>query len=65
MQDLTFRVVDEGAPINSPAIVTIRINGEEAGQLQATPGQDTHFGFKLTRAGSNVIDFEVAKAPAN
>ena len=63
MQDLTFRVVDEGAPINSPAIVTIRINGEEAGQLQATPGQDTHFGFKLTRAGSNVIDFEVAKAP--
>jgi hypothetical protein len=62
-QELTFRVVDDGGPINSPAIVTIRINGEEAGELQATPGQDTRFDFKLTRAGSNVVDFEVAKAP--
>lgn len=63
MQQLTFRVIDDGGPINEPALVTIRINGEEAGQIQAEPGRDTRFDFKLNRAGSNVIDFEVAKVP--
>lgn len=62
-QELTFRVIDEGPPINTPATVTIRINGEEMGSLQAEPGKDTRFDFKLNRAGTNVVDFEVAAVP--
>ena len=62
-QQLTFRVIDDGGPINVPATVTIRINGENVGELQAIPGKDTQFDFKLNRAGSNVVDFEVAQVP--
>lgn len=62
-QELTFRVIDEGKPIPVPATVTIRINGEEVGALQAEPGKDTRFDFKLNRAGSNVVDFNVAAVP--
>ncbi len=62
-QELTFRVIDDGKPIGTPADVTIRINGEEVGSLKAEPGKDTRFDFKLNRAGTNVIDFEVATVP--
>ncbi len=39
------------------------MNGEEIATLQATPGQDTPFSFKVPRGGNNVLEFSVAELP--
>jgi len=62
-QQLTLRVVDDGKSPGGAAKVTARMNGDEIATLQATPGQDTPFSFKVPRAGNNVLEFSVAELP--
>ncbi|MBB4566005.1 membrane protein [Rhizobium leucaenae] len=62
-QQLVLRVVDDGKSPGSTAAVTVRMNGDEIATLQATPGQDTPFSFKVPRAGNNVLEFAVAEVP--
>lgn len=68
-QQLVFRVVDDGKSPGGTAAVTVKMNGDEIATLQATPGQDTPFSFKVPRAGNNVLEFAVAevlaKSPAS
>ncbi len=62
-QQLTLRVVDDGPSPGGTAPVTVKINGNEIATLQATPGQETPFSFKVPRAGNNVLEFSVAELP--
>ncbi|MDL2397321.1 hypothetical protein [Rhizobium mayense] len=62
-QQLVLRVVDDGKSPGGTAAVTVRMNGDEIATLQATPGQDTPFSFKVPRAGNNVLEFAVAEVP--
>jgi len=62
-QQLVLRVVDDGKSPGGSAAVTVRMNGDEIATLQATPGQDTPFSFKVPRAGNNVLEFAVAEVP--
>ncbi|MFK0162372.1 hypothetical protein [Rhizobium sp. NPDC090279] len=62
-QQLVFRVVDDGKSPGGTAAVTVKMNGDEIATLQATPGQDTPFSFKVPRAGNNVLEFAVAEVP--
>ncbi len=62
-QQLTLRVVDDGPSPGGAAPVTVKMNGNEIATLQATPGQETPFSFKVPRAGNNVLEFSVAELP--
>ena len=62
-QELTLRVFDDGRRTDTPATVTVRMNGEEIATLNATPGVETPFGFKVPRGGNNVLEFAVAATP--
>jgi len=62
-QQLVLRVFDDGPSPGGVATVTVRLNGDEIATLQATPGQDTPFSFKVTRGGANVLEFSVAGIP--
>lgn len=62
-QQLVLRVVDDGKSPGGTAAVTVKMNGDEIATLQATPGQDTPFSFKVPRAGNNVLEFAVAEVP--
>ncbi|MDM9628852.1 hypothetical protein QTL95_23425 [Rhizobium sp. S152] len=62
-QQLVLRVFDDGPSPGGTADVTVKLNGNEIGTLQATPGQDTPFSFKVERGGSNVLEFSVAALP--
>ncbi|WFU00559.1 hypothetical protein QA648_10250 [Rhizobium sp. CB3171] len=62
-QQLVLRVVDDGKSPGGTAAVTVRMNGDEIATLQATPGQDTPFSFKVPRAGNSVLEFAVAEVP--
>ena len=62
-QQLTLRVVDDGPSPGGIAPVTVKLNGNEVATLQATPGQETPFSFKVPRAGNNVLEFSVAELP--
>ena len=62
-QELTFRVFDDGVKTPSPASVTISMNGEVLGNVEAVPGEPTPFTFKVPRAGSNVLEFQVSALP--
>lgn len=57
-QKLVFRVEDAGKmPANtSPAIVSIRINGDLVATVPATIGQDTTTEITLPRAGRNILE---------
>jgi hypothetical protein len=62
-QELTLRVFDDGRSVGGTADVTIRMNGEEIGSVQAAPGADTPFTFTVPRGGNNVMEFSVAEVP--
>ncbi len=62
-QQLVLRVFDDGPSPGGTADVTVKLNGNEIATLQATPGQDTPFSFKVERGGSNVLEFSVATLP--
>ncbi|WFR94217.1 hypothetical protein [Rhizobium tumorigenes] len=62
-QQLTLRVADDGPSPGGVAPVTVKMNGNEIATLQATPGQETPFSFKVPRAGNNVLEFSVAELP--
>ncbi|MCM2477695.1 hypothetical protein HGO38_30055 [Rhizobium sp. CG5] len=62
-QQLTFRVFDDGRSPGASANVTVTMNGEEIARLQATPGQETPFPFKVPRGGNNVLEFAVEGLP--
>ncbi|HCL66633.1 MAG TPA: hypothetical protein DIC56_17695 [Rhizobium sp.] len=62
-QELTLRVFDDGRRTDTPATVTARMNGEEIATLNATPGVETPFSFKVPRGGNNVLEFTVAATP--
>ncbi|MDM9621703.1 hypothetical protein A6U87_23570 [Rhizobium sp. AC44/96] len=62
-QQLVLRVFDDGPGPGGTADVTVKLNGNEIATLQATPGQDTPFSFKVERGGSNVLEFSVAAVP--
>jgi hypothetical protein len=53
-QNLTFRVVDDGAE------VTIRLNGNEIATEFAEPGTDVPFSFTVPRGGNNILEFAVS-----
>ncbi|WFU07768.1 glutamine amidotransferase [Rhizobium sp. CB3090] len=60
---VVLRVVDDGKSPGGTAAVTVRMNGDEIATLQAAPGQDTPFSFKVPHAGNNVLEFAVAEVP--
>jgi hypothetical protein len=62
-QELTFRVFDDGKASDQPADVTVKMNGEDIGALNAVPGTETSFAFKVPRGGNNVLEFSVAGTP--
>ncbi len=62
-QELTLRVFDDGRRTDTAATVTVRLNGEEIATLNATPGVETPFSFKVPRGGNNVLEFTVAATP--
>ncbi|MBV2187324.1 MAG: hypothetical protein KUL88_22630, partial [Rhizobium sp.] len=62
-QELSLRVFDDGRRTDTPATVTARMNGEEIATLNATPGVETPFSFKVPRGGNNVLEFTVAATP--
>ncbi len=62
-QNLTFRVVDEGAGPGGSAEVTIRLNGNEIASEVAEPGTDVPFSFTVPRGGSNILEFAVDPVP--
>ncbi|MFP3544775.1 hypothetical protein SB748_14995 [Rhizobium sp. SIMBA_035] len=62
-QQLVLRVLDDGPSPGGTATVTVKLNGDEIATLQATPGQDTPFSFRVPRGGSNVLEFSVAALP--
>ncbi len=62
-QQLVLRVFDDGPSPGGTATVTVKLNGDEIATLQATPGQDTPFSFRVPRGGSNVLEFAVAALP--
>ncbi|MHA7968459.1 hypothetical protein [Rhizobium sp. CAU 1783] len=62
-QELALRVFDDGRRTDTPATVTVRMNGEEIATLNAVPGAETPFSFKVPRGGANVLEFEVAATP--
>ena len=62
-QQLTLRVFDEGRTQSGTANVTIKMNGQEIGNLQAVPGRPIPFTFKVPRGGNNVMEFSVAELP--
>ena len=62
-QQVVLRVFDDGPSPGGTADVTVKINGDEIATLQATPGQDTPFSFKVPGGGSNVLEFSVAALP--
>lgn len=63
-QELSLRVFDDGkGPASGTAQVTMRMNGAEIARLNATPGRETPFGFKVPRGGNNVMEFSVAEVP--
>ncbi|SEH66427.1 hypothetical protein SAMN05216228_1005172 [Rhizobium tibeticum] len=62
-QQLLLRVFDDGPSPGGTANVTVKLNGNEIATLQATPGSDTPFSFKVERGGSNVLEFSVTGLP--
>jgi hypothetical protein len=62
-QELTLRVLDDGAKRPEPASVTIRINGEVTNRLEVTPGENRIARFRLPRAGNNILELSVAEVP--
>ncbi|MCM2291193.1 hypothetical protein NAC44_02470 [Allorhizobium sp. BGMRC 0089] len=64
-QTVTVKVIDEGMKQNGtgPVTVTVRINGDAAGTILATPGVETPYSFTVPRAGSNIVEFSVAALP--
>jgi hypothetical protein len=62
-QELTLRVVDDGRTSNTPAQVTVRMNGDQIATFRARPGMDTPFPFNVPRAGNNVMEFSVDELP--
>jgi hypothetical protein len=62
-QELTLRVLDDGAKRPEPASVTIRINGEVTNRLDVTPGENRIARFRLPRAGNNILELSVAEVP--
>ena len=62
-QELTLRVLDDGAKRPEPAEVTIRINGEVTNRLEVTPGENRTARFRLPRAGNNILELSVAEVP--
>ncbi|GLR59621.1 hypothetical protein [Rhizobium indigoferae] len=62
-QQVILRVFDDGPSPGGSADVTVKLNGDEIATLQATPGQDTPFSFKVPGGGSNVLEFSVAALP--
>ncbi|MGV8938919.1 MAG: hypothetical protein ACOH2J_17505 [Allorhizobium sp.] len=62
-QELQLRVIDDGPATAGTADVTVKLNGDEIARLQASPGVDTPFGFKVPRGGKNVLEFSVSPIP--
>ncbi|MCP8894012.1 hypothetical protein KYK29_03655 [Shinella daejeonensis] len=58
-QDLTFRVIDDGAAPGGGARVTVRLNGNEIASEIATPGTEQPLRFTIPRGGNNILEFEV------
>lgn len=62
-QRMTFRVIDDGAERGEASRVTIRLNGNEIGAMNATPGTETPFDFSVPRAGNNILEFAMDEVP--
>jgi hypothetical protein len=62
-QELTLRVLDDGAARPEPAEVTIRINGDVTNTMTVTPGENRVARFQLPRAGNNILEVAVAEVP--
>ena len=60
---LGYTVVDTGAAIGTPARVTVRINGEPAGEHEAVVGERQTLSVRLDRAGPTAIEAAVEAAP--
>lgn len=59
-QEITYRVVRDGAGTASPMDVTIRVNGEPVSTATAVPGEETSATIEIPRGGQNVVELAVA-----
>jgi hypothetical protein len=60
-QEMTLRVVDDGAERSDPARITISVNGEIVNRIDAVPGATRTGRFRLPRAGNNIVEVSVAE----
>jgi len=58
-QEVSLRVVDDGVTQNSPAEITVKVNGEVVNRIEAQPGTPRTARFKLPRAGNNILEISV------
>ena len=63
-QQLAYRVLEEGPKASaSPVEVRVFLNGDLIAREQAVPGKSAAFGFKLPRAGKNILELSAARDP--
>jgi hypothetical protein len=58
-QEVSLRVVDDGVTQNTPAEITVKVNGEVVNRIEAQPGTTRTARFKLPRAGNNILEVSV------
>lgn len=62
--DLSFHIEDQGkAPAASPAVVTVRRDGEIVEQRTLVPGQTATITADIPHAGPNIFEIETPPAP--
>ncbi|HEX2017364.1 MAG TPA: hypothetical protein VGO17_00365 [Aurantimonas sp.] len=63
-QTLRYRVVEEGPQASTtPVDVQVFVNGDLVSREQARPGSEAALNFQLPRAGKNILELSVARAP--
>ncbi len=62
-QELTYRVVDDGAGQGGNVEVTVRLNGEPYSRELAPLGEIMPLFIEVERAGDNIVELEVEEVP--
>ncbi len=62
-QELSYRVVDDGAGLGGTTEVTVRLNGEPYSRELAPLGETMPLFIDVERAGDNIVELEVEAVP--
>ena len=62
-QEIIWRVVDDGAPIDSSATVELRVNGDTIARETASVGIEFPTSFEVPRGGRNIVEVLVEPVP--